>query len=272
MNPVYARPIVAQSATEPELAFNDVAYPSKLLTVRSYLVAVGQRQRLVIGTGQFFGNAGSVDATGNGTQRRYTRVEGHVYSSTSTDRLAPTFTKIDAFVVTGNAAFSVEVAGGDAERVVAGYRSGSSGLWQFVDLAEGAAGVWSGGGPVAANQFEYFLQVVDEAGNVGVSTNKGFYYDASQPPPDPTTGPVELVPPAPTGDNGWYTGSVVVDSEQPAGGSGRGERRRWALPAAGAGSIGHRDGRPGASGRRACRSRSQHGDRPHRRPDRHERS
>ena len=147
VNPVYARPIVAQSATEPELAFNDVAYPSKLLTVRSYLVAVGQRQRLVIGTGQFFGNAGSVDATGNGTQRRYTRVEGQVYSSTSTDRLAPTFTKIDAFVVTGNAAFSVEVAGGDAERVVAGYRSGSSGLWQFVDLAEGAAGVWSGGGP-----------------------------------------------------------------------------------------------------------------------------
>ena len=41
VNPVYARPIVDQSANEPELSFNDVAYPSKLLTVRSFQVAAG---------------------------------------------------------------------------------------------------------------------------------------------------------------------------------------------------------------------------------------
>ncbi len=148
-------------------------------------------------------------------QRRYTRIEGHVYRSTSTDRVAPTFTKIDAFVVTDNAAFAVEVAGGDAERVVAGYRSGNENVWQFVDLAEGTAGRWSGGGPVNAATFEYFLQVVDEAGNVGVSTNKGFYFDGAQLPPDPTpNGPLELDPPAPNA-NGWFTGSVVVGVDGP---------------------------------------------------------
>ena len=73
--------------------------------------AAGERQRLVVGTGQFFGNPAVVDDTGTGVQRRYTRIAGHVHRSTSTDRLAPTFTKIDAFVVTGNAAFSVETAG-----------------------------------------------------------------------------------------------------------------------------------------------------------------
>ena len=49
VNPVYARPIVDQSANEPELSFNDVAYPSKLLTVRTFQVAAGNRQRLVVG-------------------------------------------------------------------------------------------------------------------------------------------------------------------------------------------------------------------------------
>ena len=218
VNPVYARPIVDQSANEPELSFNDVAYPSKLLTVRSFQVAAGNRQRLVVGTGQFFGNPAAVDAVGTGIQRRYTRIEGHVYRSASTDRVPPTFTKIDAFTVTGNAAFAVEVAGGDAERVLAGYRSGSASVWQFVDLAEGTAGRWSGGGPVAAATFEYFVQVVDEAGNVGVSTNKGFYFDGAPLPPDPTPdSPLELEPPAPTGDNGWFTGSVVVGVDGPAG-------------------------------------------------------
>ena len=217
VNPVYARPIVDQSANEPELSFNDVAYPSKLLTVRTFQVAAGNRQRLVVGTGQFFGNAAAVDANGSGIQRRYTRVEGHVYRSASTDRVAPTFTKIDAFTVAGNAAFAVEVAGGDAERVLVGYRSGTASVWQFVDLAEGAGGNWSGGGPVAASTFEYFVQVVDEAGNVGISTNKGFYFDGAPLPPDPTpNSPLELDPPDP-GPDGWFTASVVVGVEGPEG-------------------------------------------------------
>ena len=217
VDPVYARPIVDQAGDEPELAFNDVAYPSKLLTVRSFLVAAGERQRLVVGTGQFFGNP-AVDDTGTGTQRRYTRIAGHVYRSTSTDRLAPTFTKIDAFLVNGNAAFSVEAAGGDVRRVLVGYRSGTANAWQFVDLAQGAGGLWSGGGTVVGNQFEYFVQAVDEAGNVGVSTNKGFYYDGAALPPDPTpSGPLELEPPAPSGEQGWYTGSVVVSVNGPEG-------------------------------------------------------
>ena len=86
--------------------------------------------------------------TARGIQRRYTRIAGHVYRSTSTDRLAPTFTKIDAFLVTGNAAFSVETAGrrraARARRVPLRHRaSGSSSTSR-----RARAGAGAGGGPV----------------------------------------------------------------------------------------------------------------------------
>ena len=51
-----------------------------------------------------------------------------------------------------------------------------------------------------------------------MSTNKGFYFEGAPPPADQNpNGPLELHPPAPTGDNGWYTGTVPVGVVGPQG-------------------------------------------------------
>ena len=49
-----------------------------------------------------------------------------------------------------------------------------------------------------------------------MSTNKGFYFEGA-PPPAGQNGPLQLHPPAPTGDNGWYTGTVPVGVVGPPG-------------------------------------------------------
>ena len=55
----------------------------------------------------------------------------------------------------------------------------------FVDLVQAAPGSsrWTGGGPLVGASLQYFVQAVDAAGNVGVSTNKGLYYAESVTPP-----------------------------------------------------------------------------------------
>ena len=53
--------------------------------------------------------------------------------------------------------------------------------------------------PSAGATFEYFVQAVDAAGNVAVSTNKGFYFAAAaprRPPGSITVAPAPTVPPA----------------------------------------------------------------------------
>ena len=51
VDPVFARPLVDLSANESELAFGDVAFPSKLQTVRTFVTPTGLQQRVVLVTG-----------------------------------------------------------------------------------------------------------------------------------------------------------------------------------------------------------------------------
>ena len=57
-------------------------------------------------------------------------------------------------------------------------------------------------------QFLYFVQAVDRAGNVAVSTNKGIYYEKATTPP-PAAGGLSIDAPA-APPSGWYAGSVPV--------------------------------------------------------------
>ena len=100
--------------------------------------------------------------------------------------------------VGGNAAFAVDVTdltpsgAGQVKQVVVGVRSGPATVWKFANLAQSPSNParWSGGVPIAETQFEYFVQAVDAAGNVAVSTNKGFYYNGEVAPPEPLPGHV----------------------------------------------------------------------------------
>ena len=67
-------------------------------------------------------------------------------------------------------------------RVVVAYTDGQ-GEWESVDLDPSDGDTWQGTLPLGRD-VEYFVQVVDEAGNVSVDDNGGRYYPIIVPPQD----------------------------------------------------------------------------------------
>ena len=222
VDPVFAFPSFGPSANEPERPFTDVAFPAKLQWLRTLDLPGGRSQQLVLVTGQFFGD-GVADAAGVGIQRRFTHIAGSVLRSPSTDYVAPAILRTEAVVVGPSAGFTVDVTdpvGGTAQvkRVLVGARSGSASVWAFADLAQSPSDPtrWSGGMPVSGTQLEYFVQAVDTAGNVAVSTNKGLYYAGAVAPPPPSGG-ISVAPSAPPPPSGWYPGPVGLVFGAPDG-------------------------------------------------------
>ena len=221
VDPVYARPLLDLTTNEPELAFGDVAFPSRLQAVRTFETPGARMQRVVVVTGQFFSNA-TPDPNGNGTQRLFSRVAGRVFKSTSQDYIPPAFQLIDGARIGSTAAFTVNVAdltptgAGTVKRVLVAVRSGNSPDWTFADLAQSGTDPkrWTGGAPVIGTEFEYFVQAVDAAGNVAVSTNKGFYFAGATLPP--ATGGIDGTLTGPH-TNDWFTGAAALNVTKPAG-------------------------------------------------------
>src|SRR5262249_12440926 len=155
IRPVVDRPIIDSSATEPELTFGDVAFPSKIQTVRTIDSADGRSQQLVLVTGQFFTQHCDADPSPQvGVQRLFGHIAGRVFRSSSNDYVSPEFHLTQASAVGGNAAFTVDVDdktadGGDGtvEQVLVALRSGSDSNWTFVNLAQSPANprLWTGG-------------------------------------------------------------------------------------------------------------------------------
>src|SRR5262249_54741298 len=206
------------SSNEPELSFGDVAFPSRIQAVRTFQTPDGLRgQRVVLVTGQFF-RTGAPDVNGTGTQRLFTRVAGRAFRSTSTDYIPPAFSLVTATQVESSAAFTVNVTDhvtptvtGVVKRVLVGVRSGSDSDWTFADLVQSAteAKRWTGAVPLTGTKFEYFVQAVDAAGNVAVSSNKGFYFAGTTP--GASTGGVVVKTTANTPPSGWFDGSADVE-------------------------------------------------------------
>jgi hypothetical protein len=160
-------------------------------------------------------------------QRLFTSVDADVLRSASTDRLAPRLDRIEATVLpaAGSVAFTVEATdlpgevAGDVKRVLVAFRETSSAAWRFLDLARGSGSTWTGAdalpGASTATRVEYFVQAVDEAGNVAVSTNKGVNYVGAPAPPPTGTG----VAPAVVGPqvDGWFTAVPAVTVAADAG-------------------------------------------------------
>ena len=223
VNPVYARPLFDLSANEPEVPFGDVAFPSRLQAVRTFETPTGRVQRVVVVTGQFFRNT-APDANGTGIQRLFTHVAGRAFRSTSQDYIPPAFQLIDATKVGSNAAFAVDVTdqtptgAGTVKRVLVAVKSGTANPtdWTFADLAQSSTNLarWTGGVAITGDDFEYFVQAVDAAGNVAVSTNKGFYF-AGATLADPTGGVSASLSGGQT--NGWFTGPAGLHITAPTG-------------------------------------------------------
>ncbi len=215
-DPLFARPTVDSSASEPEIAFDEAAFPAKLQTVTSVKTFTGRRQKLVLAQGQFF-SSDPVDGSEAGFQRLFTSIEGHVLVSPSSDYAEPLFRSVNALKTDGTTVtFTTEVDAGDGdtvERVLVLYLGGS-GTWTPLDL-ELVGGRWSGSASIAAPDVQYFVQAVDASGNVAVSTNKGFYYAGTAAPPP--TGAVTIATAGPLAANGTFTGAVDVTADAPDG-------------------------------------------------------
>src|SRR5262249_18523263 len=56
-DPVYARPLVDSSAKEPEVGFDDLAFPSKLQSVTTFKRLKTTVQQVVLAQGQFFSSS-----------------------------------------------------------------------------------------------------------------------------------------------------------------------------------------------------------------------
>jgi CSLREA domain-containing protein len=221
-DPVYARPTVDSAVNEPEVGFDDVAFPSKLQAVTTFKRLRQTKQQVVLAQGQFFSPS---DGASGGTQRLFTHEAGHVLSSTSNDFAPPVFTILDAQKTSGEVAFAIDVSdrAGAVKRVLVAYKDGSGAAWHFLDLSQAGTGStrWTGSGPIVGSQLQYFVQAVDAAGNVGVSTNKGLYYEASAAPPPAGNVVVATTDAAPA--SGWFDGSadveVTVNGHPPATGT-----------------------------------------------------
>jgi Tol biopolymer transport system component len=222
VDPVYARPIVDNSAAEPELPFADVAFPAKIQSLVSQQTRTGRRVSTVLVHGQFFSDD-TADAKGAGHQRLFTRVDLDVLRSNGTDRVAPRFDAIDAVVLPGPGlvSFSADVvdlpteSAADVARVLVAFRDKPNTAWRFLDLKRGTGANWGGAASVGGTEVEYFMQAVDKWGNVAVSTNKGLLF-AGAPPAPPTGGGVE---PSLTGQvtAGWFSPSAELQIEADEG-------------------------------------------------------
>ena len=125
----------------------------------------------------------------------------------------------------GNAAFAVDVT--DLTPSGAGRSSRSSSACAAAQRRSGRSRTsrsrlsnparWTGGVPIASELFEYFVQAVDAAGNVGVSTNKGFYYDGAPPEPPPPDGDVSGTLTGGDPVNDWYTSRADALVDAPDG-------------------------------------------------------
>jgi Tol biopolymer transport system component len=217
-DPYFARPIVDSTAHEPLLDWDRLVHPAKLQTVTTSKLGTTKRHRLVLATGQFTGQPGGGET---GTQRLFPHIQALVFSAPSNDYAKPILGRIVATGVGPSVAFSVETrdqapnGANDVVRVRVGYLDqpdgGTTRAWRFLDLVRTpSTDRWTGAGPLvsATAQFLYFVQAVDRAGNVAVSTNKGIYYEEEATAPSSDDG-LSIDAPAPPA-SGWYGGNVPV--------------------------------------------------------------
>src|SRR5262249_43507495 len=110
VDPVFARPIVDLSDHERELRFGDVAFPSKLPTVRTFETPTDRMQQLVLATRQLVAQRCTPNPDPElGGQRLFNHIAGRVFRSASNDFVAPAFQFIQANQAGGNVSFIVDV-------------------------------------------------------------------------------------------------------------------------------------------------------------------
>lgn len=182
--PVISQPVIDHSDTADETPSFRGVFPVSLQRSARAGSAAGLRDLLVLAAGQFTDESS--------TQTLFTRIAGKVLRSGSTDFDPPTMTNVEARVAGGTGTVQAVATTGDVVRGVALVRLDDSATWRLVELS-GSGQRWTGTLPVGSGRtITYVVQLVDAAGNVGVSTNKGPGFAAV-----PAFAPILPAPPVP---------------------------------------------------------------------------
>ena len=204
VDPAYSTPTVDLSANEPERNSQQAVFPAAIQAVNHTATASGPVDNVVIMPGQFFADP---NGDGKGTQRLFSALSGTIYTSNSTDFDAPNIAGVQSWVDAAGGHVAVTTDATDVTRGVVLYRDNTSQTWKKAELSTGdttlTATLPVGFG--ASEITDLTVQLVDSAGNVGISTNKGTGYTGTVNSGSivATTMPVQ---PA----SGWFTGPVTV--------------------------------------------------------------
>jgi hypothetical protein len=194
----FTRPVTDLAANEPERPFSESTFPSSLASITTYddpqgpaaQDGRGVRQNLVLLLGQYFGD-GTPDAQGVGVQRTFDAATVDVQYSDSDDFAPPAVGAVEGILSSDGPQADFTVRADDPSgirTVLVMWRT--TGDYQPLTLTQ-SGGTWRGTAdlPAGTESFEYFVQVVDGAGNVATASSKGNGL-VDQPP----------VPPAPPAD------------------------------------------------------------------------
>ena len=217
IDPVVSVPVFDESSQAVEPEIDGIVYPTVPQTISTRETPAGTRQQLVLATGQY---RGTEDL---GVQRLDDDIDVVVYYSNDPDVSPPAILAVDSQLIGAQLTITADVdpgSGTDVDRVyvlVTPEPGAALADWFGVELVETSPGRWAGGITFASapTDIEFLVQAKDEAGNVGVSTNKAVNFGEKEIPPPLAVTLTTTVTPTVAGDpvNGVYTGDVVVDAE-----------------------------------------------------------
>jgi hypothetical protein len=208
--PFSSNPLIDNSLNETRVVVGDGAFPATLQRVND----VTDGQRLLVAAGEY-----------ESGQRLFRRISGELIPRTKTgDDVAARFVDVvgrrvaDVGLGGEGVQFDV-VTERDAVRAVVLYREFGDTLWRSLELAGrpvGADGTrsWFGSAPLlgSGDDVEFFVQNVDDAGNVGISRNKIENFSTSDADdPDAAVGIDYTGDPAKEFDGRYYASGAVFE-------------------------------------------------------------
>ncbi|RLC94306.1 MAG: hypothetical protein DRI77_11060 [Chloroflexi bacterium] len=166
-NPVIATLVTDTARTEPTFEYAGW-YPTNIVAINR----LGGSDNLVIVPAQFHSTSG--------VERLYTELTLRVYYTDTEDYMPPSIWSVESTRMGGTATFKIKAS--DDESGVAEVRINyeyAPSLWTSVGLTySSSTGLWEGEANTSLDEFNYVVQVIDGAGNVSSSSNKGLYFAA----------------------------------------------------------------------------------------------
>jgi hypothetical protein len=213
-NPVLARPVMDNSANEPEAQFNSMVFPATIEDTSNTLGPDGKpRQTLSVVPAQFIGAPPSSNdaAPITGVERKFTQVDSLVYygPDSAPPAAPPVFSSVSAYKNGTSLTFDASVSdpsGAPIKRVLALWHpTGADGAWTPAEMSQGPSGNWTAPATTSATEIEYFVQALSATGAVARTTNKGDLYNSVvAPPPGTASYTVNAVT-----NHGWYADSAT---------------------------------------------------------------